>query len=75
MDILVLTSGVMSLVRGLYTFPFAKWVKPSLIYWSLSRTTIVEPLSALLITVYILFITALSAFLSPIVRLSVLDCE
>ena len=48
MEILVLTSGVMSLVRGLYTFSFDKWVKPSLIYWFLSRTTIVEPLSALL---------------------------
>ena len=64
----------MSVVRGLYTVVSDKCFRPSSIYWVLSRTTIVEPLSALLITMSVLSIRFDSATRSLLVRLSEGDC-
>ena len=60
--------------RGLYTLGSFRCDIAFLIYSSLSSTTIVEPLSALLITMCGLFIKSLSASLSFLVRLSYLFC-
>ena len=61
-------------MKGLYTLGSFRCSIAFLMYLSLSSTTIVEPLSALLITICGLFIKSLSANLSFLVRLSCLFC-
>ena len=68
------SSGEMSSVRGLYTVGSFRCVMALLMYSSLSSTTIVEPLSALFITICLFWISSLSAILSFLVRLSWLFC-
>ena len=45
-----LIKGVMSDNNNSYTVVSERCLRPSSMYWSLSRTTIVEPLSVLFIT-------------------------
>ena len=73
-SISALITGVISVSNGLYTDILVRWPSPSLIYCSLSWTTIVEPLSALLITMSVLFEKFASAILWFLVRLSFFVC-
>ena len=66
--------GEISVCNGLYTLGSFRCTIALLMYSSLSSTTIVEPLSALLITMQGLFINSLRASLSFLVRLSYLSC-
>ena len=59
---------------GVYVFLSARCVIASAIYSSLSCTTIVEPLSALLIIMVGFVVSSFRAFLSFLVRLSVVFC-
>ena len=62
--IISFSSGEISSWRGLYTVGSLRCTIAFLMYSSLSSTTIVEPLSALLITMCGFFIKSLSAILS-----------
>ena len=66
--------GDMSSSRGLYTVGSLRWSIAFVMYSFLSSTTIVEPLSALFITMRGFLIRSLSAILSFLVRLSLLFC-
>ena len=64
----------MSLFNSLYTSGLLRCSIAFLTYSSLSSTTIVEPLSALFMIRFRLWISSLNASLSFLVRLSVLFC-
>ena len=66
--------GEMSVCNGSYTLGLFRCTIALLMYSSLSSTTIVEPLSALFITIRGLLISSLRANLSFLVRLSCLCC-
>ena len=59
---------------GLYTSGLFRCSIAFVIYTSLSSTTIVEPLSALFIIRFRLWVSSLNASLSFLVRLSLLFC-
>ena len=64
----------MSELKGWYTVVSDKCLRPSSMYCDLSRTTTVEPLSALLITMSVLSMRSDSVIRSRLVRLSPRDC-
>ena len=66
--------GVIADVNGWYTVVSERCLRPYSTYCCLSRTTTVEPLSALLIIMSVLSMRLDSAIRSLLVRLSVLDC-
>ena len=72
--ILSFSVGDISSSRGLYTVGSLRWTIALVMYSLLSSTTIVEPLSALFITMWGFLIKSLSAILSFLVKLSVLFC-
>ena len=64
----------MSSVRSLYTVMSFRCAIALCMYSSLSSTTIVEPLSALFMTMWVFWISSLRAILSFLVRLTCLFC-
>ena len=63
-------NGELSLWRGLYTEGLLRCTTALLMYSSLSSMTMVEPLSALCMTMFGFLINSLRAILSFLVRLS-----